>query len=84
MGCAPEMDRQRTLLGQAPPDEMVNQFCAAIYLEARDIEIHQFPALRQDLFMEQGKYILNCPDSIFTSIFLERNLSYFPDSFLYN
>ena len=55
VGCSEQMDRQRNILGQAPPGDMVNQFCAAIYTEAKDIEKKGFPALRQDLFMEQGK-----------------------------
>ena len=54
MGCAEEMNIQRTLFGQPPAAQLVDQFCSATYLEAIDIEQHGFPPLKQDLFMEQG------------------------------
>lgn len=54
MGCQEEMNKQRTLLGQPPPADLVDIFCASTYLEALEIEKEGFQPLRRDLFMEQA------------------------------
>ena len=54
MGCGEEMNRQRTFHSQEPPGDMMNQFCASVYLEASSIAEAGYPELRHDLFMEQG------------------------------
>ncbi|KAH3869361.1 UPF0764 protein C16orf89 homolog [Dreissena polymorpha] len=54
MGCGEEMNQQRVLLNQPPPSDLVNQFCAATFIEAKEIEREGFTGWKSDLFMEQA------------------------------
>ena len=56
MQCYEAMNKHRILLRQAPPSEILDQMCAAVFVEAQDIEDKHFPQLKQDLFMEQGEF----------------------------
>ena len=59
MGCGEAMNRQRTFHNQQPPGDMMNQFCASVYLEASSIAAAGYPELKRDLFMEQGKVLFS-------------------------
>lgn len=48
------MNRHRIVLNQPPLDDLVNTFCAATYLEALEIEKHNFPPMARDIFIEQA------------------------------